>query len=262
VVTVDDQAPVNVGRSEKMSKSKRNTIDPMDLIARYGADAARFFMISDTPPTRDLDWSEAGIEGCARYINRLYGFYQQMADAATHAETGTIDPALLPTLQTALHQAIKDVTEQLADRQFNRAVASLRTLTNLLDEQRDGLAALVAAGNQTARALLADSLTLMYPLLPHLAEELWAGLGFDGLVAQASWPLLDQRLLVKDHVTVAVQVNGKLRGTVDLPPNSDELAARSAAEALSTAQAAIVASGQIRKVIWVQDKLVNLVCGG
>ena len=262
VVTVDDQAPVNVGRSEKMSKSKRNTIDPMDLIARYGADAARFFMISDTPPTRDLDWSESGIEGCARYINRLYGFYQQMADAATHAETGTIDAALLPTLQTALHQAIKDVTEQLADRQFNRAVASLRTLTNLLDEQRDGLAALVAAGNQTARALLADSLTLMYPLLPHLAEELWAGLGLDGLVAQASWPLLDQRLLVKDHVTVAVQVNGKLRGTVDLPPNSDELAARSAAEALSTAQAAIVASGQIRKVIWVQDKLVNLVCGG
>jgi leucyl-tRNA synthetase len=262
-----------------MSKSKRNTIDPMELIGRYGADAARLFMISDTPPARDLDWSEAGIDGCARYISRLYSLYRGFAVAmggaagqepgqnhkAVQAAKTDADAAVLASLRPALHQAIRDVTLQLGDLQFNRAVASLRTLTNLFEDHRIGLGQLLGGGDLAVEVtdMLADSLVLMAPLLPHLAEELWAMLGLQSraaLAAQAPWPQHDASLLEQTQVKVAVQVNGKLRGVITLDPECSQQDAVQAALALSTVQAAVDGHGQIRKQIWVPGKLLNLVC--
>jgi len=283
VVKRDDQSLVRVGRSEKMSKSKRNTIDPMELIGRYGADAARLFMISDTPPARDLDWSEAGIDGCARYIGRLYSLYRGFAaairghgqspeavQAATTDAAAAVLATTLNTLRPALHQAIRDVTLQLGDLQFNRAVASLRTLTNLFEDHRTSLCQLLGGGAQAAQevaVMLANSLVLMAPLLPHLAEELWAMLGLSdqaALAAQAPWPQHDASLLQQTQVKVAVQVNGKLRGVITLDPDANQQDAVQAALALSTVQAAVDGHGdghgQIRKQIWVPGKLLNLVC--
>jgi leucyl-tRNA synthetase len=162
---------------------------------------------------------------------------------------------------------LRDVTLQLGDLQFNRAVASLRTLTNLFEDHRTSLCQLLGGDDRAAQeevaAMLANSLVLMAPLLPHLAEELWALMGLTAqaaLAAQAPWPQHDASLLQQTQVKVAVQVNGKLRGVITLDPDANQQDAVQAALALSTVQAAVDGHGQIRKQIWVPGKLLNLVC--
>jgi leucyl-tRNA synthetase len=247
---------VIVGRSEIMSKSKKNVVPPADIIANYGADTARLFMLSDSPPERDLEWTEAGVDGAWRYVNRLYRLASEPPVALP--PPGAPRPAVLSAAAEsawrATHKAIAAVTDALETLRFNVAVAQIRTLSNALESlpgTGDGEAWVLGEG---LRALC----HLVAPMCPHLAEEMWVALGGDGLLCQRAWPAADPALLVDATVKVAVQVNGRLRATIDLPRDAAEDAARAAALAAPNVAAAM-AGKPARKVIVVPNRIVNIV---
>lgn len=254
---------VTVGRSEKMSKSRKNVVDPESIIETYGADTARLFMLSDSPPDRDLDWTEAGIEGAWRYVNRLWRLVNAPDSKKPFSKFGATRPdmkadekefpGLIFTLKE-IHKTISKVTEDLERFHFNKAVARIRELTNTLDD---------LAGNDDSAAWvrrhgLEAIVLLLGPMMPHLTEELWHSLGHETLLADTPWPEAEADLLVEETVTIAVQVNGKLRGTLDLPKDSDDQMAETAALALENVTAAI-AGKPIRKVIIVPNRIINVV---
>ncbi len=252
----DDGRPVIVGRSEKMSKSRRNTIDPTATIEAYGADTARLFMLSDSPPERDLEWTEAGIDGAWRYLNRLWRLVEDQL--ATLAPSGTRAPEPLSPAATllmrAIHRTIAAVADELDRFHFNKAVALIRELSNQL-EAFDGAD---PAAPALMRAGLETLVQLLGPMIPHLAEELWQRLGHEVLLADTAWPKADPAWLVDNRVTIAVQVNGKLRATIGLPAGSD----REAAAAAALAEPNVIrglAGKPPKRVIVVPDKIVNLV---
>jgi leucyl-tRNA synthetase len=231
--------PVTPGRVEKMSKSKRNTVDPEPILAKYGADAVRWFMLSDSPPERDLEWSEGGIEGASRFVQRVWRL------ASTSAATQGEDDAL----ERKLHRTIAAVGEAIEGLQFNKAIAQLYELTSAIEKAKPS-----ATRHEAVRALI----LLAAPAAPHLAEECWATLGETGMIADAPWPSFDPALLIDDQVTLAVQVNGKLRDTLNAPRGLD----RAAAEALALASDKVqrqLGGASPRKVIVVPDRLVNIV---
>lgn len=231
--------PITLGRVEKMSKSKKNTVDPGPIVDQYGADAVRWFMLSDSPPERDLPWSEAGIEGAWRFVQRLWRLFDGLADA-------TGDDIALRKLAHRTTQGVADAIEAL---QFNKAVALLYTLANAVEKAQPS-----ADRSDAVRTLL----KLVAPMAPHIAEEAWAASGNDGLIADADWPVVDPALLIDDEVTVAVQVNGKLRDTLTFPKGLDKEAAEAAALASEKIVRALDGKSP-RKVIVVPDRLVNIV---
>ena len=238
-VHIESGQPVTAGRVEKMSKSKKNTIDPGPIVDRYGADAVRWFMLSDSPPERDLEWSEAGIEGAARLVQRVWRL------TAWAGANGGEDPAL----ERRLHRAIAGVGQAIEALQFNKAVATLYELVSAIEK---------AHPSASREAAVRTLLKLVAPMAPHLAEEAWHRLGGDGLLADASWPEHDPTLLVDEEVTVAVQVNGKLRDTLTVPRGAprDELE-RQALGAEKIAR--LIGDASPRKLIVVPDRLVNIV---
>jgi leucyl-tRNA synthetase len=255
VVTRDGRAPVTVGRSEKMSKSKKNVVDPEGIIDVYGADTARLFMLSDSPPDRDLEWTEAGIEGAWRFINRLWRLVEDAAAASAQGpEPVATDPARGLQLRREMHRAIARVTDDLDKFGFNRAVARIRELTNAIAD----FPGTDAAGLALRREALAAVITLIAPMTPHLAEELWQRLGHAGLVADEPWPAADPAMLVEERVTLGVQVNGKLRGTLELARDAQDEDVRAAALALPKVASAI-AGRPPRSVIVVPNRIVNVV---
>ncbi|MBI1180399.1 MAG: leucine--tRNA ligase [Alphaproteobacteria bacterium] len=251
-----DGQPVTVGRSEKMSKSKKNTVDPTDIIATYGADTARWYMLSDSPPERDLDWSESGIEGAWRHSQRVWRLVSENADALPPADApapaGLGDAAV--ALRRAAHKAVKGVTDGIENFRFNTAVAQLYELTNAVSALKPA-----DLGDRWAlREALEFLVRLSEPMMPHLAEEAWEALGHATPLVETAWPEADPALVVDETVKVAVQVNGKLRATIDLPRDSDREAAEQAAFAEPKVQQA-VAGKEIRKVIVVPGRIVNIV---
>jgi leucyl-tRNA synthetase len=254
-VRLEDRSAVEVGRSESMSKSKKNVVDPEQIIETYGADTARLFMLSDSPPERDLEWTDAGIEGAWRYANRLWRMVTAPAGrlAARDAPMPELGAAA-GELWRLVHKTIAGVTDDLDKFRFNRAVARIRELTNALGEiegDADDLAWVRRAGLETAAQLIG-------PMMPHLAEELWQRLGRETLLCDTAWPAADSALLIDDAVTIAVQVNGKLRGTVDMPRDTDRGTAETLALALDGVQRAMDGRSP-RKVIVVPNKIVNVV---
>ena len=234
-----DGSAVDVGRVIKMSKSKKNVVDPDAIIARHGADAVRWFMLSDSPPERDLPWSDAGIEGCARFVQRLWRLFSAY-DASAQGEDKSLD--------RKTHQTIAAVAADIEALGFNKAVARIYELTGAVEK-----AAPSASRSAAIRALV----HLAAPMMPHLAEEAWAKMG-EGLIADAAWPEVDPALLVDDEVTIAIQHMGKLRDTVTAPKG----ASKEDLEALALASANLqrsVDGAPIRKVIVVPDRLVNIV---
>ena len=232
---------VEAGRVEKMSKSKKNTVDPEPIVDQYGADAVRWFLLSDSPPERDLPWSEGGIEGAWRFVQRLW----RMTGETSANEGGGEDVAL----DRKLHQTIASVAANIEALAFNKAVANVYALANAIEK----------APSSASRAKALDVLPLLVaPMVPHLAEEAWAARGHAGLIADAAWPEVDAALLVEEEVTIAVQVNGKLRDTLTAPKG----APRETLEEMALASEKVIRmldGNPPRKVIIVPDRLVNLV---
>jgi leucyl-tRNA synthetase len=248
-------APVAVGRSEKMSKSKKNVVDPEAIIATYGADTARLFMLSDSPPERDLDWTEAGVEGAWRYINRLWRMVSE--PAAPIGPQGQPMPELAPAALAVwrlAHKTIAGVTDDLDRFHFNKAVARVRELSNALSD----LPADAPGLDWLARNVLEIIVRLAGPMVPHLGEAAWRELGHDDLLVDAAWPVADPALLIDDRIVIAVQVNGKLRGEVSLPADVDKAIAEREALALANVQAAM-AGKPPKRVIVVPNRIVNVV---
>ena len=231
--------PATAGRIEKMSKSKKNVVDPDDIVDQYGADAVRWFMLSDSPPERDLEWSEAGIEGCWRFTQRLWRLVGQVA--------GSMGENI--TLDRKVHQATAGIGADIEALSFNKAVAKIYELAAAIEK------APPSASRDTA---IRKIILLASPMVPHLAEEAWAQMEGAGLIANAPWPDVDPALLVESEVTIAIQVQGKLRDTITAAKGLPQDEMQTLALASEKVQAAI-AGADIRKVIVVPDRLVNIV---
>jgi leucyl-tRNA synthetase len=251
---------VFIGGIEKMSKSKRNTVDPDDIIATYGADVARWFMLSDSPPDRDVIWSDERVQGAARFVQRLWRLINESASvlaAAPEARPATFGPEAL-ALRKAAHGALDRVSTGIERLHFNVCLAYIREFSNAFSEVlgRPGQPPPdLAWAIREAAVILVQ---LFAPMMPHLAEEAWAVLGQPGLVSEANWPQIERDLLVEDTVTLVVQVNGKKRGEVTVARTAQEVEIQAAVLALDAVKQAL-GSKTVRKIIVVPMRIVNVV---
>jgi len=249
--------PVTVGRTEKMSKSKKNTVDPRHIIETYGADAARLFMLSDSPPERDLEWTDAGIEGAWRYINKLWRLvltHQEALASIKNFELSALaDPALV-TLRKATHKTIAAVTDDIEKFHFNKAIARIRELSNLLADITPKNTESLVVYKEAVAAIV----KLISPYMPHLAEELWQQLGATDTLAAQSWPVANPEFLSDDEVTIAIQINGKTKTTMQMPKDIDN---KIVEEKVLSLQPVIDAlkDKAVKKIIIVPNRIVNVV---
>jgi leucyl-tRNA synthetase len=249
---------VTVGPIESMSKSKRNVIDPTSIIDEYGADTARWFILSDSPPERDVQWSEAGAEGAWRFTQRFWRLVT--AEPEGLAPVNAPKPASLDEASMALHRnthrALAAITDDLENLRLNRAVARVYEFTNAISAFAPG------ADGEAARWVRREAIEFMVlmaaPMMPHLAEECWKALGHETLVVDTPWPVADASLLVEDTVTIAVQVNGKRRDELVIARDADNKTIEAAALALEKVEKAIDGKA-VRKVIVVPGKIINIV---
>ena len=238
--------PVVVIPSAKMSKSKKNVVDPVSIIEQYGADTARWFVLSDSPPERDVEWTAAGAEAAHKHLARVWRLASEIAAAPDAATAPGADEALL----REMHKTIHDVTGGVDSFGFNAAIARLYAFTNTLAKSTAGS----GAKRQAARTLA----QLMAPMTPHLAEELWALLGGEGLVAAAPWPEADPAMLIDETITLPVQINGKRRGEIEVPRDMDKAEVEKIALSLDAVGKALD-GGAPKKVIVVPGRIVNVV---
>ncbi|HDS1697749.1 MULTISPECIES: leucine--tRNA ligase [Pseudomonas] len=251
-----DGLPVEIGGTEKMSKSKNNGVDPQSMIEAYGADTCRLFMMFASPPDMSLEWSDSGVEGASRFLRRVWRLAQAHVSQGL---PGKLDVAALDDAQKvirrAIHAAIKQASTDVGQfHKFNTAIAQVMTVMNVLEK--------APQATEQDRALLQEGLEavtlLLAPITPHISHALWQHLGHAGSVIDAAWPSVDEQALVQDTITLVVQVNGKLRGQVEMPAAASreevEAAARSNENVLR-----FIDGLTIRKVIVVPGKLVNIV---
>ncbi len=245
-----------VGRSQKMSKSKKNVVDPEKIINEYGADTARLFMLSDSPPDRDLEWTDSGIEGAWRYVNKLWKMVSEPhidINQKLRSEPDIKDNSLKNTVKS-IHKTISNVGRELESFHFNKAVALIRELTNELesiDPDTPGASFVYRKGVETATLLIA-------PMLPHLAEEMWAQLGADRLVADTPWPKYEPALLEDKTCTIVVQINGKIRGSLELPVDLPEAEVQTMAMKIENVKR-LLDDKSVQKLVFVPNKIVNFV---
>lgn len=255
----DTDAPVQVGKIESMSKSKRNVIDPEHIIAQYGADTARWFVVSDTPPERDIEWTEAGIEGAWRFTQKIWRLVDEAA--GTLAPPGKSAPMILGdesrAMRKATHRAIAAVTDDIERFHFNRAVARIYELSNSINAFISHTGD--AAGAEFAlREALETIIMLVAPMMPHLAEECWAALGHTRLLVHTPWPVADPALTHEDNVVIIVQVNGKRRGELAVAPGTPKAELERQALAIEAVTRHLEGK-TVRKVVVVPDRIVNVV---
>jgi leucyl-tRNA synthetase len=234
-----------------MSKSKKNTIAPETIIAEYGADTIRWFMLSDTPPERDIEWTDAGAEGCWRFVQRIWRLASESEGLPPPGTAVTANDETSKTLRQAVHRAIAAVTGDLEHLRFNRAVAQLYTLAN-------GIGGAEKADPSVRREALEAIVLLSAPMMPHLAEACWQALGHTKLVAETPWPKYDPALTASDSVTIAIQVNGKRRGEISMAKNADNKDVEAAALAEEGVVRALEGKAP-KKVIVVPNRIVNIV---
>jgi len=242
---LSDGREVEIIPSAKMSKSKNNVVDPVAIIQQYGADTARWFVLSDSPPERDVEWTASGAEATFRHLTRVHRIATDIAGA-----TGAAAPEADDALLREMHKTIFEVTTGIESFGFNAAIAKLYAFINVLQKSQAG-----AAAKRQAALTLAQ---LMSPMTPHLSEEIWAMLGGEGLVATAPWPVADEAMLVSDTVTLPIQINGKRRSEMTVPRDMP----KEEVEKLALADDAVIkalAGGQPKKLIVVPGRIVNVV---
>jgi leucyl-tRNA synthetase len=242
---------VEIGPVVKMSKSKKNVVDPVDIVSRYGADTARWFVMSDSPPERDVEWTSAGADAAARHLQRVW---RMAAEIAATPDDGQPEGAEALALRRAAHRAIRDVTEGIEGFAFNRAVARLYELTGAIQKAEAGAPGMAAA-RRFAMTVMAQ---LMQPMVPHLAEEVWEMLGGTGLVATAPWPVADPAMLAEDTIVLPVQVNGKRRAEITVAKDADAATVEAAALADPMVQK-VLGGAAPKKLIVVPGRIVNVV---
>jgi leucyl-tRNA synthetase len=237
---------------EKMSKSKYNGVDPLQVMGKYGADTARMFILFKAPPEKDLEWDDADVEGQFRFLNRVWRLVTEFQSVTTKSAKNKEFSKEEKDLRRAIHTAIKEVTEDLeGDYQFNTAVSEMMKLSNALSDANCETSAVYREGIETLLKLLA-------PFAPHIAEELWQGLGHSESIHIQSWPEVDEAALVVDEITLVIQINGKTRGTISVPAKADKATLEELAKASEAGQRNLEGK-EIKKVIVVPGKLVNFV---
>jgi leucyl-tRNA synthetase len=248
--------PVTIGSIEKMSKSKKNVVDLDAFIGEYGADTARWFVLSDSPPERDVIYTEVGVEGARRYVQRVWRLVDEIVSKTqkSDGQPSSFGPEAL-ALRRSAHKALDGVGRHIEGLRFNVAVATLYDLTNVigsaLQKSDDGLDwALREAGELLVQ--------MIAPMMPHLAEECWARLGYNTLIANQPWPEADPALLVDDVITIAVQVNGKRRGELTIARGASNEEIEAAALALEPVTR-VLEGKPVKKVIVVPQRIVNVV---
>ena len=250
---------VEIGSIEKMSKSKKNTIDPDDIIADYGADTARWFMLSDSPPERDVIWSEEGVKGASRFVQRLWRMVGEIAQVTAPAgQPAEFGPAAL-AVRKAAHRALNNVSEDIDKLRFNRCIAHIYDFANALSDAIGEVETATAPDMAWALREAGDILVrLFHPMMPHLAEECWAALGHTTLVATEAWPALESALLVENTLTLPVQINGKKRADVTVARDAGKEEIEAAVLALDAVIKALDGKSP-KKVIVVPQRIVNVV---
>ena len=254
---------IEIGSIEKMSKSKRNTVDPDDIIGTYGADTARWFMLSDSPPDRDVIWSEEGVQGASRFVQRIWRLVNAAAPLLPKPGTPvSLDgPDAALALRRVAHRTLADVSAAIERLRFNTAIAKLYTFVGALAEAVDGTSKPLASDPAVAAAAREGFdilIRLISPMMPHLAEQCWEILGHTELVSEARWPEIEPKLLVDDTITLPVQVNGKKRADVTVAQNAQNAEIEAAVLALDAVKSALDGKSP-RKIIVVPQRIVNVV---
>jgi leucyl-tRNA synthetase len=251
--------PIEIGSIEKMSKSKKNTVDPDDIIATYGADTARWFMLSDSPPERDVIWTEEGVQSAWRFVQRLWRMTGEIADVTgPQSRPATFGPDALK-VRKAAHRALANVSDDIAKLRFNRCVAHIYEFANALGEAIGSAETAPAPDFAWALREAGDILVrLFHPMMPHLAEECWAALGHRTLVSAEAWPQIEPELLVETTITLPVQINGKKRADVTVARDAGKEAVEAAVLALDEVQRVLDGKSP-KKVIVVPQRIVNVV---
>ncbi len=253
---IEDDKPITVGGMEKMSKSKNNGVDPEFLIERYGADTVRLFTMFTSPPEQSLEWSDSGVEGASRFLKRLWRQVHEHVSkgAVAPLKTGALDEAQ-KTLRFRLHQGIKEASDAMGKRHtFNTAIAANMKLLNELGKQEDDS----EQGRALAQEILEAVTLMLAPIVPHITHVLWNALGHKDAVVTHAWPKVDEGALVRDTVELVVQVNGKVRGHVEVASNATKEDIEKTALACENVQRFTEAK-TIRKIIVVPGRLVNVV---
>ena len=250
---------VIVGRLEKMSKSKKNVVDPDVIVKTYGADALRLFVVSDTPADRDFPWSDEGLDGSWRFINRVWRLFVYLKDKGVSASavqdiemSSLIDE--MQNLFKGFHKTIKDVTESFESQSMNKAIAYIREAVNCI------YAVLDKAENNISlfSVIVRDLIKLLAPISPHICEEAWAMFGFKDLVSENEWPKFCEDYIAVSTINLPIQVNGKLRGTIDISLDASEEEIMQKALEVNNVKK-VIGDKSIRKKIFVKGKIINFV---
>ncbi len=259
-VLIETGEEIAIGSIEKMSKSKKNVVDPDDIIGSYGADTARFFVLSDSPPDRDVIWSEAGVEGAHRFVQRVWRLIAEAAENLRGLEAAPATEGEGLAVSQAAHRTLKAVEADYDKLAFNKAVARIYELVNTLAAPLTQVAggkadpALTAAVKDATAILI----NLIAPMMPHLAEECWREIGGDGIMAERPWPKFDAALVMENEITLPVQINGKKRADLTIARDADQSAIESAVLALDAVKTALN-GGSPKKIIVVPQRIVNVV---
>jgi leucyl-tRNA synthetase len=252
-VLAADGQPVTFGGIEKMSKSKNNGVDPQILIDRYGADTVRLYTMFTSPPSQSLEWNDEGVEGASRFLKRLWYLASGKADDLAGAEMPSEPDAASAAARREIHAALEKALFDYERQQFNTVVSACMTIVNTLYKLEDS-----PAGRAVLREGLGIVLRLLGPIAPHVTHQLWRDLGYGENILDAGWPTVDEEALLQDEIEYVVQVNGKVRGKIQVPAG----AVRETVEQTALANENVekfIGSARVQKVIVVPNKLINLV---